>query len=297
MLYKVIKISFRIIILNTIILYHLTICEVDGSLISDAELLNISEELFNKSVNVFYKHLCIKYQGQITSKNFTDNAPERLLNVSFNDVTTKTTDSLIKLFDNYELNTYQSEIITIEKNAEEDEFINNLMETNVMLHTMYYLSVKGFFINDLKVYKNVLKEIWFHPYSRSKRINSSSGFEHVFVGESKRRKGIIGVHNWIFFYFGELTSKINYFGYSRRKEFPNGAAILEIYFTYNGRRKISTMFIGTPPELEIALYTLCFFTRPNKTCKISFIGSKFGIQTYVLKNDNKRYVGTAFPVI
>lgn len=47
------------------------------SLISDIELLNISEELFNKSSHELYNHLSIKYQGQTTSKNLTDNAPER----------------------------------------------------------------------------------------------------------------------------------------------------------------------------------------------------------------------------
>lgn len=74
-------------------------------------------------------------------------------------------------------------------------------------------------------------------------------------------------------------------------------AILETYFTYNNKRKMSTMFIGTTPELEIALYTLCFFTRPNKRCNVSFTKVKFSIQTYVLQNNETRYVASAFPII
>ncbi|XP_076646982.1 endoribonuclease Arlr [Halictus rubicundus] len=296
MLYQMMK-FYILIILNIIISHHLTTCKTNGVVINDAELLNISEEIFNTSSDTLYKHLSTRYQGQITFKNFTDNASERLFDILPKKLVTPTTSSLIKLFDNYELDTYKSEIITKEEDEEENEFINNLMRADAMLRVMRFLSVKGFFTDDLNVHKNVLKEIWFHPYSRGKGINSSSGFEHVFIGEKKPRKGIIGVHNWIFFYFGELANKINYFGYSRNKEFHDRAAILETYFTYNGRRKISTMFIGTTPELEVALYTLCFFTRPNRKCRISFTGSQFSIQTYILKSNKKACVGTAFPVI
>lgn len=56
------------------------------------------------------------------------------------------------------------------------------------------------------------------------------------------------------------------------------------------------MFIGTAPELEIALYTLCFFTRPNKKCKLSFAGIKFDIQTYMLQNNDLKFIATAFPI-
>ena len=268
-----------------------------------------------------YKHLYISYQGQATSKNFADNAPQRffvsykiclifqytlyliefrdyrLLNISSNVFSTVTTRSLIKLFDNYEFDTYQTEVLTKEEDREENEFINNLMKSDVMLHVMQFLSAKRFFTNDLQIHKDILKEIWFHPYSRGKGINSSSGFEHVFIGERKPRKGVIGLHNWIFFSLGELSNKINYFGFSKSKEFADRAAVLEACFTYNGKRKRSTMLIGTMPELEIALYTLCFFTRPNRKCKISFDGFKFAVQTYVLRNRDKKYVAAAFPVI
>lgn len=73
--------------------------------------------------------------------------------------------------------------------------------------------------------------------------------------------------------------------------------ILETYFTYGNKRKMSTIFIGTTPELEVALYTLCFFARPNKRCNVSFTKLKFSIQTYVLHSNNKKFVASAFPVI
>ncbi|XP_017752448.1 PREDICTED: poly(U)-specific endoribonuclease homolog [Eufriesea mexicana] len=266
------------------------------SLTSEEELMIISEEIF-KSSHELFNQVHINYQGHICSNNITDNASQRLLNISSVIFSTLTIKSLVKLFDNYELHTSQSENITEEEDLEENEFIVNLLKTNTMLHVMHFLSIKGFFKNDLRVYKNVLKEIWFHLYSRTKNVNGTSGFEHVFVGESKPRKGMIGLHNWISFSYGELSNKINYFGFGHNKEFVHKAVILETYFTYNGKRKMSTMFIGTTPELEIALYTLCFFTRPNKKCNLSFTGYKFGIQTYIMKNNDMKFVGSAFPIL
>jgi len=39
-------------------------------------------------------------------------------------------------------------------------------------------------------FKDLLYRVWFEPYPRSPRYNTtdSSGFEHVFVGEARRRK-------------------------------------------------------------------------------------------------------------
>ncbi|XP_012138594.2 endoribonuclease Arlr [Megachile rotundata] len=291
MLNKIICVS-----LNVLVILETSTPE-NISLIRDIELVNLSEELFNKSSYELFRHLTIKYQGQTNSKNFTDVAPERLLYVSPRIPWTVTTKSFMKLLDNYELDTYKPEIITKEKELEENEFISNLIKADVILHVMNFLSLKGFFKNDLETYKNTLKEIWFHLYSRSKGINGSSGFEHVFIGERKPRKGITGLHNWISFSSGESLNAINYFGFSRNMEFVDQMAILETYFTYNKKRKMSTIFIGTTPELEIALYTLCFFTRPNKRCNVSFTKEKFSIQTYVLQNNETRSVASAFPVI
>ncbi|XP_031771060.1 poly(U)-specific endoribonuclease homolog isoform X1 [Apis florea] len=194
--------------------------------------------------------------------------------------------------------TYQPEILTKEEDLEENEFINNLMKTDVMLYVMHFLSSKGFFKNDIYIHKNILKQIWFHLYPRSKGIIlDSSGFEHVFIGERKSHKNIIGLHNWIFFFYGESSNKINYFGFANSKKIVNKAIILEAYFTYIGKYKKSSMFIGTAPELEIALYTLCFFTRPNKKCKLSFARIKFDIQTYMLQNNGSKFIATAFPIL
>lgn len=55
------------------------------------------------------------------------------------------------------------------------------------------------------------------------------------------------------------------------------------------------MFIGTSPELETALYTLCFMARPNGLCKLSFNNITFEINTKSIKAENTILIDTAYP--
>lgn len=41
----------------------------------------------------------------------------------------------------------------------------------------------------------------------------SSGFEHVFVGETKFGREIMGLHNWVQFYLQEKAKQLDYKGY------------------------------------------------------------------------------------
>lgn len=45
----------------------------------------------------------------------------------------------------------------------------------------------------------------------------SCGFEHVFVGETRHGKEILGLHNWVQFYLQEKRNQIDYKGYVARK--------------------------------------------------------------------------------
>ena len=59
--------------------------------------------------------------------------------------------------------------------------------------------------------------ICFRSYGdRKKRIEDSSAFEHIFVGES-RDGAILGFHNWLRFYQLESLGYIDYRGYYELK--------------------------------------------------------------------------------
>ena len=49
--------------------------------------------------------------------------------------------------------------------------------------------------------------------SRETRVYDSSGFEHVFVGETRGANEVIGFHNWIQFYLQEKAGHVDYQGY------------------------------------------------------------------------------------
>ena len=46
----------------------------------------------------------------------------------------------------------------------------------------------------------------------------SSGFEHVFVGETRSGTEIIGFHNWLQFYLQEKHGHLDYKGYKAREQ-------------------------------------------------------------------------------
>lgn len=63
--------------------------------------------------------------------------------------------------------------------------------------------------------------ILFHICSNYKKYISpkredSSGFEHVFVGETKFGREIMGLHNWVQIYLQEKQELLDYKGYKAR---------------------------------------------------------------------------------
>lgn len=73
---------------------------------------------------------------------------------------------------------------------------------------------------------------------------------------------------------------------------------MKVRFTHNGHNKpVNTLFIGTSPELELALYTVCFQLRPDRTCSVSLRNNRFGIVTYSWRYRGKNLIGSAFPEI
>ena len=75
--------------------------------------------------------------------------------------------------------------------------------------------------------------------------------------------------------------------------------MVNVNFKWQGHCKpSSSMFVGTSPEFELALYTLCWFSRPNSRCPIKLGGHLLSVQTYEQVNVfGKKLVTAAYPVL
>nr|CAD7407515.1 unnamed protein product [Timema poppensis] len=75
-------------------------------------------------------------------------------------------------------------------------------------------------------------------------------------------------------------------------------SILKLQHKWEGVIKpVGSMFVGTSPELEMALYTVCFLTRPNERCRLSMANKVFHIKTFTFNYRGKSLIGSAFPEI
>ena len=99
-----------------------------------------------------------------------------------------TIQALLALYDNYVLDCTVTEVPTPQKNAENDAFLNAMMVTSVMQQAHTFLASKGLADADPIVFAEYLRTIWMGFYNRGGGINSSSGLEHVFLGEMAIRK-------------------------------------------------------------------------------------------------------------
>eukprot|EP00232_Nephroselmis_pyriformis_P005060 CAMPEP_0182905624 /NCGR_PEP_ID=MMETSP0034_2-20130328/33092_1 /TAXON_ID=156128 /ORGANISM="Nephroselmis pyriformis, Strain CCMP717" /LENGTH=290 /DNA_ID=CAMNT_0025041083 /DNA_START=25 /DNA_END=897 /DNA_ORIENTATION=+ len=183
------------------------------------------------------------------------------------------------LLDNYERETGVAEVVTHQERREMYSFLETMMDTDVMRYCHKFLAANGKAEEDEQAFKKQLYQAWFYPYRREGRGNDSSGFEHVFVGEERDGK-IIGFHNWIQFYIEEYKGNVDYQGFilPRRRtgseeDEPDGdERLISIQFAWDGdgdaeteTKLVSSMLVGTSPEFEFALYTLCFFNEQDET--------------------------------
>lgn len=78
-----------------------------------------------------------------------------------------------------------------------------------------YLNDKGKSPREMREFKQQLYDLWFKLYRRTRgsRALDSSGFEHVFVGETRGGNEVLGFHNWIQFYLQEKVGNVDYQGY------------------------------------------------------------------------------------
>lgn len=98
------------------------------------------------------------------------------------------------------------------------------------------------------------------------------------------------------FYLEEQAGNLNYFGYLDKVDFGKNMYGLTNVFTWNNQKKpIGGGFIGTPPELDIAVYSLCALTRSSMPCPAVFNGINFNVVSYINDFNGHQTIGTAYP--
>jgi len=270
--------------------------EVIGN-ITDDEIQELTEQLYEKEQNSALKFIQVNLQSKTRSTDRGDEASEPLLVVDEKALRFPSISKMRTLFDNYEMDTLTNEVVTPRELQEQNNFLSFIMLSNIMRHTMNFLQRKGLVGSDTQTQLDFMKNLWFTQYSRGKGKVGSSGFEHVFLNEVKNGT-IIGLHNWIYFYEEEKAGRLNYKGYIKKLDIENKLKVLKIRFSHHELEKpVNTIFIGSSPEFELALYTLCFKVRPDLSCPISLGGTKFKITTFSWRYRGKYLIGSAFPEI
>lgn len=230
-----------------------------------------------------------------------DRAPNPLFNYVNEAALSKPTYStFIALLDNYTAAVGTGEVVTGEERQETIDFIEAVMATPCMRYAHQYLVSKGQAPESETAFKNLLHQTWFALYSRGHNVDDSSGFEHVFVGESRRGE-VTGLHNWIQIYSEEKKGRLDYLGYifPRRRGYDDNPEeteqLITTQFEWNGDlKKVSSSFVGVSPEFELALYTLLFLLDQEKT-KADIGPYSVEVTTYIFRGHGKNCIGSAFP--
>ncbi|KAI3374765.1 hypothetical protein L3Q82_021322 [Scortum barcoo] len=210
----------------------------------------------------------------------------------------KTYAYFINLLDNYEASTGVSETVTPEELKENRLFIDSIMETDVMKCAHNYLVRKRQSPSDPGQFKKQLYDIWFRLYHRDRSGGEDScGFEHVFVGETKRGQEVIGLHNWIQFYLQEKHKHVDYKGYKARdnKDTPDeDDHVLNLQFSWKGLVKpVGGSLIGVSPEFEVALFTIIFLMSTEKMTSVVVKIDEYKLELVVYRHGQS--IGTSFP--
>ncbi|XP_069828358.1 uridylate-specific endoribonuclease D-like [Dendropsophus ebraccatus] len=273
---------------------------------SNDEIQDLSEQLYVDDANKAGSgDITLNLQQNVSSSQTgtgTDLSSQKLFSY-VNEAklfTRPTFAQLISLLDNYIQKTGTVESVTNEEIQEQNAFIDGIFQTTVIKKLSSFLISKGYYTS-VENFKNDLREMWFGLYTRAKGCLDSSGFEHVFHGEIHKGK-ISGFHSWVQLYLLEKVGQINYLSYSSDGPWTSYPDVFAIQFKWsNYLKSVGSFFIGSSPEFDIAMYTLCYVTRPNRLCTVKMGGNTLKIQTYSWDNSSygnaKKYLASSYPNI
>merc|ERR1711962_1543172 len=140
-------------------------------------------------------------------------------------------------------------------------FMDAVMDTPEMNEAYNFLKQKGVITGSWSNFVTDVQKIWTGLFdndsNRRTNVLGSCGFEHVFIGELKRRK-VKGLHNWIQMFMEEKSGRLNYKGYLNQVNFSSDVVGLIISYEWKGKRQCrGGALVGTTPELQMALATVC----------------------------------------
>ncbi|KAJ8668007.1 hypothetical protein QAD02_009670 [Eretmocerus hayati] len=266
-----------------------------GPVISDENLMKFTEELFDKQDRDLNQYIELNLQKKVSGNNpsetVPDEAPEPLFKLKPELDSVSTVRTLRALYDNYQRDGSKKEDLTPERRNEENAFLDEIVKTPVMSRALNWLVQEKFVEADEYEQKEVLKRMWFSHFD-----GTSSGFERIFLSEKFGDNGIVGMQNWIYFAHLESQQNVNYLGYVDMLNLNGKGALLKMNYQTEGiTNKNATIFTGTPPELEMAIYTVCFYARPNNWCPVSLGGTKFFVLTHSFRSFGKDLIDLGFP--
>jgi len=106
-----------------------------------------------------------------------------------------------------------------------------------------------------------------------------------------------GFHSWLYFHDQEVAGNVDYKGWIVKKDFGLAAGVTNVNTWLGADKPIGGFFLGTSPELDFALKTVCALTRPGQQCRMRFGNQSFKIQTYVdSRQGGRKTLGTAYPI-
>ncbi|XP_013408404.1 poly(U)-specific endoribonuclease-like [Lingula anatina] len=255
-------------------------------LITDDELSQLAEELYDVDSNKAASSDVILEDLGVQLFNYVNEA-SLLQNPSYS--------LFLSLLDNYNPYTGQLETLSSDELSEIDQYLDYILTTPVMVTLKTFLKQKGYASSD-SAYRGLLDDLWFQLYPRSSfGPVDSSGFEHVMVGELKT-SSVTGFHNWFRFYQLEKAGSLTYKGF--RSSVQTSPQVLKVRLEWFGKSKPqSSFFLGTSPEYDMAVYTVCALARTNSRCPIKLAGKSVPIQTYDVAHKSGLQIATSYSVI
>ncbi|NWI03342.1 ENDUC protein, partial [Tichodroma muraria] len=231
--------------------------------VSDAELRELSEQLLAADSNRAgpgQLELNLKGSGSDTAapRLFSYVSPELLARPTFS--------RLLALLDNYEPRTGRDETETAEEQREQKEFLDAALDTPVLALLERFVLSKG----------GAAPSLWCPHAVPTVSPPSSHSVPMVAPLSLQCLPQVLPVCSTVCPWTG----------------FPD---VLSLQFLWDGHSKPrGSLLVGSSPEFDLALFTLCFLARPDRQCHVSLGGEAATIQTYTW--DKRRLVASAYPL-